>query len=407
MELIRQEYRKMFLKKSLLVVLIVLSAINAIKIGTEYKYNAYYGGTSVRTQNEKAAYSRLYTEEYSGAITDEKISRLMDYINSHYSEAVQSTYDKTEDFDKYLSGTWFGDYHAYYFKLYLPYKYAYEYRGYADRIAAKVVENVSFYRQYGNAYEVDRNYRIAKQYSNRKITEFYDTEGAKVYLNYDFSSLLILIILVYALTPVFVGERLSGMQTIISVSRFGSGSVAAAKLISSEIYAVGVTAWFKLLDIVQHGILYSCDGLNLPIYAIEQFKATPLTLSIWQYILVDFGSKLLAVTFFTALILLISVVCDNWISAFSTEIGIIGALIVIYDFLPQFNCIDPVSLLTSREIFSGYNTINIFNNAVSEYAILIPAVIIFIAADLIFAIRVYLTKSGAGRSIKFMRRVKS
>ena len=85
MELIQQEYRKMFLKKSLLVVLIVLSAINAIKIGTDYKYNAYYGGSSVKTQNEKVAYSRLYSEEYSGHITDEKISRLMDYINSHYS----------------------------------------------------------------------------------------------------------------------------------------------------------------------------------------------------------------------------------------------------------------------------------------------------------------------------------
>ncbi len=407
MELVRQEYRKMFLKKSLLVVLIVLSAINAIKIGTDYKYNAYYGGSSVKTQNEKVAYSRLYSEEYSGHITDEKISKLMDYINSHYSEAVQSTYDKTEDFNKYLSGTWFGDYHAYYFKLYLPYKYAYEYRGYADRIAAKAVENVSFYRQYGNAYEADRNYKIAKLYSNRKITEFYDIEGAKVYLNYDFSSLIILIILVYALTPVFVGERLSGMQPIISVSRFGTGRAAAAKLVSSEVFAAGVTTWFTLLNIVQHGIIYSCDGLSLPLYALEQFKTTPLTLSIWQYILMDFALRLLSVTFFTALILLISVLCENWISAFSAEIGVIGVLIVIYDFLPQFNFINPVSLLTSREMFSEYNTINIFNNAVSEYTISISAAVIMTAAAFVFAILVYLARSEVRRSIKAKRRVKS
>lgn len=403
MELVLQEFRKMFLKRSLLVLILVLSAVNAVKIGTGYKYNAYYGGTSVRTQNEKAAYSRLYSEQYSGDITAEKISRLMDYINSHYSDAVQSSYVKTEDFGKYISGTWFGDYHAYYFKLYLPYKYAYEYRGYADRIAAKAVENVSFYTQHANAYEADRNYNIATLYSGREITEFYDTEGAKVYLDYDFSSLLILIILVYALTPVFVGERLNGMQPIISVSRFGSGKAAAAKLISSELFAAGVTVWFTLLDIIQHGMMYSCDGLDLPLYAIEQFKATPLNLTIWQYILLDFALKLLAVTFFAALILLISVLCDKWISAFSAEIGTIGGLIAIYDFLPQFSFLDPVSLLTSRELFSGYSTVNIFGNAVSCYAVSIFAAIIMTAAAFVFAVLTYLAKAGAGRSGKNRR----
>lgn len=407
MELVRQEFRKLFMKKSLLAVIIVLSVINAVKIGTDYKYNAYYGGTSVKNQNEKAAYGKLYAEEYSGTITDAKISMLMDYINSHYNEAVQSSYDKSEDFDKYLSGTWFGDYHAYYFKLYLPYKYAYEYREYANRIALKAAENVEFYKQYGNEYEANRNYQIAKQYSNRKITEFYDTEGAKVYLNYDFSSLIILIILVYALTPVFVGEKLNGMQPIISVSKFGTGRTAAAKLVSSEIFAVNVTAWFTLLNILQHGMIYSCDGLDLPLYALEQFKTTPLTFSIWQFILTDFALKLLSVTFFTALILMISSMCKSWTFAFAAEIGIIGILVAVYDFLPQFNVINPVSLLASRELFTEYSTVNIFNNSVNEYIIIITAAVIMSLAAFLTAVEAYTHNSIERQTIKANRRVKS
>lgn len=393
MELFWQEFRKLFLKKSLIVVIILLSVVNAVKIGSDYKYKAYYGGTSVQTQNERAAYTRLYTEEYSGEITTEKITKLMDYINSHYRDAVLQSYDKSEDFDKYLSGTWFGDYHAHYFKLYLPYKYAYEYKGYSDRIAAKAAENIEFYKQYGNAYEADRNFKIAKSYGNRKLTEFYDTEGAKVYLNYDFSSLLILLVLVYALTPVFVGERLNGMQPIIYVSRFGAGRTAAAKLLSSSVFAVGVTAWFTLLDLIQHGIMYSTDGLHLPLYAIEQFKETPLTVSIWQFILMDFAFRLLAVLFFTALILLISVICKSWISAFAADIFMIGSLIMIYDFVPQFNFANPVSLLTSRELFTSFNTVNLFNNAIAEYAIITALTAILTAAIFTLASILYSLKS--------------
>ena len=168
-------------------------------------------------------------------------------------------------------------------------------------------------------------------------------------------------------------------------------------------FAAGVTVWFTLIDIVQHGMIYSCDGLDLPLYAIEQFKATPLNLTIWQYILLDFALKLLAVTFFAALILLISVLCDKWISAFSAEIGTIGGLIAIYDFLPQFTFLDPVSLLTSRELFSKFDTVNVFGNAVSEYAITIFAAIIMTSAALVFAVLVYLAKAGAGRSGKNRR----
>lgn len=400
MELVRQEFCKMFFRKSLLVVIIFLSIINAVKITADFKYNAYYGGTSAKTQHEKAAYEKLYSEIYSGAITDEKIAELMDYINSHYTDAVQSSYDKSEDFDKYLSGTWFGDYHAHYFKLYLPLKYAYEYKDYANRIAVKAAENFAFYRHYGNEYEACRNARIARLYSGRKITEFYDAEGARVYLNYEFSSLLILIILVYALTPAFVGERLNGMQPIISASKFGYGKTAAAKLISSGIFAVGATFWFTLIDVVQHAALYSHDGLNLPLYALEQFKATPLDLTIWQFVLLDFVLKLLGVTFFTAQILLISALCKSWISAFAAEIGVIAALILMYDFLPHFNFINPVSLLTSEVLFTEFGTVNLFGNAVFEYIITISASVVFSAAALALAAVVYSEKSKVKRRLK-------
>ena len=40
MELVLQEFRKMFLKRSLLVLILVLSAVNAVKIVTGYNYNA-------------------------------------------------------------------------------------------------------------------------------------------------------------------------------------------------------------------------------------------------------------------------------------------------------------------------------------------------------------------------------
>ncbi len=397
MELILCEFRKNFQRRSLLLVILALSIINAVKIGTDYKLNAYYGSPSRETQNEKHAYETLYSKQYKGEITDEKIAEIMDYINSHYTDAVQLNYDKAEDFDKYISGTWFGDYHAYYFKLYLPYKYFYGYKGYSDKIVAKAVDNIAFYKGYGNDYEVIRNYKIAYRYSDREITEFYDTEGAEVYLNYDFSSLLVLLILVYALTPVFLGERQNGMHPIIAISRYGTERTAMAKILSSIVFSAAVTIWFAALTLFQHAMIYSTDGMNLPLYAIRQFQQTPLSMEIWQFILLDFAMRCLGVIFFTGVILLISALCKSWLTAFGAEIGFIGILVVIYDFFPRGNFINPVSLLTCRELFTEFNTLKLFNAAVEEYVVTIASATVVTATVIFMTVFVYIRSCGTPR----------
>lgn len=88
MRLIRFEFIKQFCKRSTLVILVLFSMINLLKIHSEYKAYSYLSnGNDERSWN--AVYWHLY-DEYSGEITARKINHLLDL----YSPLAEATADR-------------------------------------------------------------------------------------------------------------------------------------------------------------------------------------------------------------------------------------------------------------------------------------------------------------------------
>ena len=107
-------------------------------------------------------------------------------------------------------------------------------------------------------------------FSDRLIPELHYTEMYQHYLQYDFSVFLVLLLVIYGLVHVFVLEKETEMELLLQSTIYGKRKTAAAKLLASVIFMISVSLLFG-----------SFDGGSCPIYAVEYFETSPLSVSLF------------------------------------------------------------------------------------------------------------------------------
>lgn len=391
--LIRFEYRKHFVKPSILIALIVFSLISVVKIYGVYSENSLFARG--RSTEESVQIKQLYWDfykDFSGEITLDKIDRLMKIYKPLENQTADGTASTgTDDSDTY-TGNVYNDYYFFDRCFVNPMEHDYMYQNYANQVAAAARENMRFYQSVGNTYDCRKNAAIAERFTGRQIHNFDFTEMYQYYLHYDFSSFLALLLCVYGLVGVFVSEKESEMDTLLLTTKHGGSKTIAAKFLSSALFVVVVCTWFWLLDFFAFSAIFgSFEGVSAQLYAVKNFADTPLNLTLGQYALLSSAVKTAGMLVLGLGILLLSNLFKNALLPFVLSLA--GAFGLIYwqgIFMGSghigIKILNPFILMVNRELFRKTEFVNLFQFPVPSYLMALAVTALWGAAFIVIHI---------------------
>lgn len=403
--LIRYECFKLFYKRAILVMLILFSVLNWFKIDHEYKSYSYLSDGQA-PQSWNRAYWQLY-EDYSGTITDEKIARLL----ARYQPLAEATADMTastrmNDPDT-LTGNRYSDRNLLEKYFVNPIRYFYGYHASAVQVAEKARENVSLYQARGQLYEARKNSVIYHLYQDRAIPVFAYQELYHYYLNYDFSTVLILLLCLYGIVGTFVCEKETQMDLLLLTHPNGGRKTALAKIVAVSLFAICVSLWFSVLDFVGFACSFgTLEGGGLPLYAIKNFAEASVTISLFSYALLSAALKAIGVWALAMLLLVLSL---RWSTAripFALNLAVLLALTVSGASVAHtsnlwLKVINPYSLLTNRILMGKTEFLNIAGYPIlsGELAVAFAMVIGLVATLAIICLSAHNQHCTTGRNV--------
>lgn len=308
MQLCFFEARKNFLSSWMLLFLVFLLMLNGWKLNTEYEHQT---GNSPKAA---ASYEELYAK-WKGTITAENISELMT-IFSPLENGFRSMSLSHEPGSGMFTETEYDDYRflSSNFKNEMEYDYLYINEAYEIVSQAKAVSDIA-----GDSPLGKREADIANRFSGRKIPSFADTRYIEVWQTHDFSSLLILLLCLFGLSPMFVSERETGMYMLQRTAKLGGSTTALGKLLTATGFVILVSVLFYAEDFLILQMLSGhTEALYSPVYAIRAMEQTPLNMTILQYILLSDGFNILGIWLFGLLILLLSCLLHEVLTVFFT-----------------------------------------------------------------------------------------
>ncbi len=349
------EWKKNFLSPWILLFLAALLVTNGWKLQSEYENKTA----------EFTAFDEVYEAFYSkwsGTITAENIQELMAIFGPLEEKAESMSFDFGEGSGTYTYSE-YGDYRFFFSQFANEMEYDYLYVNEAIGITQKAIELTEFYRDVGNAYKAAESEAYAKTFYNRVISQFADTRYLEVWLNHDYSSMLVLLLCLFGLCTVFVTERETQMYMLQRTAKLGGRTTVAAKLIASTLFVFGVCVLFYGEDFLVLQLLSDhWDALSSPVYAIRYLKATPLTMTVGQFVIWASAVKTLGILGCSFLILLASCLFKQVLTAFASAIGGIMGMIILQEFcrtrvwLKWFN---PMELTMIREIVTDTAFVNV------------------------------------------------
>lgn len=382
MRLIRFEFKKQFCKRSVFLILVLFSIINLLKINSEYRAYSYLSDGNAK-QSWNTVYWQLY-EKYCGEITLDKINELLAVYEPLAAATADMTANTEMDNPNTMTGNLYSDRNLldkYYVQ---PMGDFYGYQSSAKQVAEKARENVSLYTERGKTYEARKNAVIYRMYANREISEFAYTEMYNYYLNYDFSTVLMLLVCLYGIVGTFVREKETQMDLLLLTSINGGRKTAVTKIIAVTLFVFLVSMWFSLLDYLGFAAsFHTVAGWNLPVYSISNFAGAAVGINLLQYSLLAATLRAIGVWVLGMLALLLSVFWKNVLLPFVLNLAVYVGLIIggassAYSSFLWPKVLNPYSLLTSRVLLGKTEFLNIAEHPVPTCQV---SVIVALAAS--------------------------
>ncbi len=285
LRLVYYEIRKNYLRRYILAAIVLFVILNTCMIYRGYLIGdglmGYFMPHSNETKKDWEFYHRMH-KQLDGPLTTEKAR----FVYEEYERLSSLTTDGTfrnKQFDNTYTGYIYSDYRMIAQYFYHPMKYAANYESHLGEVVERAKENVDFYSKYKNKLELAKSKYIVNHYNGRKITVFYDGKPWELLFNYRFSDLLILLLLLLGLVPIYVNEKETRMEDLILSSRKGKGNMGMAKMLSIVVYIAFLLLIFSTLNVATFGVLYRLSGSEMPVYAIEAYQYTPISLSVGSF----------------------------------------------------------------------------------------------------------------------------
>lgn len=348
--LIIGELRKIFSQKIVVIVAALLLLINV--------FNIYY---SVVDSSDywllKEAEDKIYSIA-EGEIAESNVKALVDYKDKMFN--ANQNNEKIET----ILGTPLSDYYIAQ-KVVDKLTAVYNYASSITQLKENVLIQKDVLESKNNPYLKRVNEKIEKVYTNREISSFYNTTGYEKYFSYNFSSFLIILIVILGVSTLFSGEKEVGMLQLNLSTANGRIRLTFAKLVACITYSILVGLLFYLSDYIVFSNITTMNGLNLPIYSLDSFEFSPASFSIGSFIFITTMIKIGGIVYISVITALLSSILNR------SYVVLAFSLIVVFAFMYgtaystetmiYISLINPINLLTCTKLFETFNVVNIFN----------------------------------------------
>lgn len=359
MKLLFYEMKKSWFKIPILLMAIVFGFLNVYKINENYRITSRFADES--SKGIKNAYYQIHNEILSGKITDEKINFVINKYNDLFNEIKNGDFS-TEYDESRLTGYVYGDYSLFKSCFIAELEYAITYTNFSEEISHKAYENIEFFIKHGNNSDAIKNQYIYNLYKDRHINYYNPTDWVELYFNYDFSSLLIIVMIICGLSNSFPAEGESGMLKLI-LANGKARQIAGIKLANAILFILLLTAFFTIINLITINTLCKIDGLLNPVYSAGIFKISPFNFSLLSAIIICEIAKILGYVFIAELIILISALLRNTIAAICSAFALCIGLIIGASFYTNIFA-NPINMLTGYNLIANFDCIIIFGNAI-------------------------------------------
>lgn len=360
--MIISELKKIWRSRVLWVFLAALIVLNILQINT----------LSRKAKGNSKEFNSAREQIYSQVCGEFKIENL-EFVIDTYEAAAQAVNSGSYSTEPNQEGTYtgyiFGDY-SLFGEFYDEMNYMYNYAESMNSTIEKAKENIAFFTEKNNEYSARQNQQIVNLYENRCIDAYYKTQGAYSLICYDFSSVFVLLLCVLCISPIFTREHETQMYSLLKTTKMGNTKLGIAKISATLISAFTVALAFYLVDFFSFFVFFDIDCMSNPIYSISNFKNTPFSCSIGQYLLIVLMYRLIGIMVMSLIYLLCSLIAPDEILSFCISIGITVLLIF------SGGSFNPVMMLTIRDLHRRYNVCNLFGVPVPQHVVLLVAMIL-------------------------------
>ena len=245
---------------------------------------------------------------------------------------------------------------------------------------------VKAYEAVKNVKPVYGNYRVIE-----KITEFGLTD-------------IILFVMVVQIALILVSQEIKkGMLDLLKSCRNGRLNLIVNKMVALSITSAIAIIIVYGIKFVQLYIKYGLSGMNVPIQSVRGFYEFALPMQIWQYMIIYFMVKWIAVCIIGIVVIgIISLVKNETVTygiiLISTAVSLLITNSIEWNMSTAvFKMLSPVTLLNTKSFMAKYININILQHPFELFKWTLIIMAVYLSASIVFTMYSFTTK----RVIKF------
>ena len=315
-------------------------------------------------------------ELLEGKITQDKVNN----FNSKYNEVIElyeaNQFNTVPDYNRFYTGYVFGDYN-----IFTDVNEELERRlGYNEQIKAlknEAEEKAKIYES-RNRYNYMSNKTIVDSYGTRYIDSYYYNEPAVNLFTYNFSSILIILLIMFFCIPLFTNERDSDMLTILACTKRGylKQGIRADKIITMVMFVAFITILFTLSDFIMLKSALKFNGLTQSLFVLEKFEYTPATMSIIAFYILCTFMKFIGFTSIGFITMIIARLSKSSVWGYIVTLVSLFLLMTLKAMdsntvIQYVNLINPMSLFLLYKNFYNCELINVFSMPVFNFVMYI------------------------------------
>lgn len=403
-DIILYEFKKIWLKKSLVIFLLLLSLANmGIFIYEQYVSSIYPPSTyrALEEQLQAIPNNQRYdfiNEQYQRFNAFYQLERLaalrLDQAKNKYQ--IDTILEQYPDLEK--------EYALSYKQDHLP-KYTstlesevqflksikeefttlHQYPEYIATIQqkAKTISSISVF-QSSIKKEQKNIEKTAKDYQGLSdIVITYESEkGITSIVSFNITSFLIILGMMVLTTTMILEEKEKNLFSIIKITPNGQYPTLLAKCLVMTITVLLLTIVMVLGQVVSASILYGIGDVTRSIQSLASFLHCFYDINVWQFLLCFILVKWLAASVLGFVILLISLVLNNKMLVMLVTLIIVIIEYMLYVCIPPlstfylFKYINIISILQTDSFFQIYRNVQLFHHLVSLQTIIVSTLII-------------------------------
>ena len=166
-------------------------------------------------------------------------------------------------------------------------------------------------------------------------------------------------LLIVGIIPTFSKEKKNAMEIIQITSAYGRKLNIPIKLIAHIFVAVWLELLFGIINYVVIHMQYGLSGTKMMLYSINEYRYTPLNISVIEFYLLEVLSKCIGFAIIAVILTMIARLIKNTYAAFIAMIGYTSVFLYFRITLVEnvLTLISPFSLLKLGELATSLKEI--------------------------------------------------